>query len=333
MSFNSFQNTLEQLENAKNLQAETDFSDTIQDINDKASEETGFFGDIEKAGASVGGVVMGVKSLKGLYDKIQTLRKGKSDTEEKADDDIPQEDIDKAFGTEAEQNEPADWLDGVKQTETSDTDMLSSITDKVQDVVKQVTGADEQTVTDTPLEPSETTISDTELGSGTEPTTEPSGLGSGDIELAPLKGATQQPSTETDLEGFTGEGEGDAADVISNLTSKTVSGATDVLKGASTAAEEGAAETAGTIEETVGDVADAIPIVGPIIGTILQGIGIATAIGGVAAGIVGTLDVGAQQVKDTTAAQRTEQAAKMLPPADLAGKYAVSTSSALQQIN
>ena len=330
MSFNSFQNTLEQLENAKNLQAETDFSDTLQDINDKASEETGFFGDIEKAGASVGGVVLGVKSLKGLYDKIQTLRKGKSDTEETADDDIPQEDIDKAFGTEAEQNEPADWLDNATPTETSDTDMLSSITDKVQDVVKQVTGADEQTVTDTPLEPSETTIPDTEL---TQTTTEPSGLGSGDIELAPLKGATQQPSTETDLEGFTGEGEGDAADVISNLTSKTVSGATDVLKGASTAAEEGAAETAGTIEETVGDVADAIPIVGPIIGTILQGIGIATAIGGVAAGIVGTLDVGAQQVKDTTAAQRTEQAAKMLPPADLAGKYAVSTSSALQQIN
>ena len=309
MSFNSFQNTLEQLENAKNLQAETDFSDTLQDINDKASEETGFFGDIEKAGASVGGVVLGVKSLKGLYDKIQTLRKGKSDTEETADDDIPQEDIDKAFGTEAEQNEPADWLDNATPTETSDTDMLSSITDKVQDVVKQVTGADEQTVTDTPLEPSETTIPDTEL---TQTTTEPSGLGSGDIELAPLKGATQQPSTETDLEGFTGEGEGDAADVISNLTSKTVSGATDVLKGASTAAEEGAAETAGTIEETVGDVADAIPIVGPIIGTIL---------------------VGAQQVKDTTAAQRTEQAAKMLPPADLAGKYAVSTSSALQQIN
>ncbi len=376
MSFNSFQNTLEQLENAKNLQAETDFNETIQDINDKANEQTGLFGDIEKAGASVGGVVVAGKSIKSLYDKIQALRKGKAKAEpeeedniegssepsdfQKALDDDNFDEMRRILGKQSEAEAAPEAAPEAVEGEGEFTlegnpfniglkDVTDAIQDKVQQTVRQVTGQDEPTVTETPLEPK--TLEEPDTGLPIE-SSEPAGIGGGDIELAPVKGAVQQPSEETDLEGFTGEGEAveeeastSLGDVLSNLTSKVASGvsnATSAVKSATSGladaaaagAEEGAEElgAAGT-EELAGAAADFIPVIGPIIGTILQGIGIATSVGGIAAGIIGTADAGADQAKATTAAERTEQAAKDLPPANLAGEYAVGTSSLLQQIN
>ena len=71
---------------------------------------------------------------------------------------------------------------------------------------------------------------------------------------------------------------------------------------------------------------------GPILGMILEGVGIATSVGGIAAGVIGTADTGTAQQTATTAAETTLAQAKAMPT-DVAGKFAVSAQSALQQFN
>ena len=318
MSFNSFQNTLEQLNNAKNLRAEQEFNDTMADINEKAQEKTNLFGDIEKAGASLGGLVLGMKSVKGIYNKIQKIRKGKSTTEETEEtgDDLPE-----GLSREDYEGVISDFQDGVTQPSQA---------------TEEETEVPEPQVIETELAPTTTDVPSTELGTSQQ-TTEPFGRGEGDIEMRTM-GSDNQPSEEGADPSFTGEGEGltDAIDdVTPDLTSgltDAVSGATDAISGLASAGATAGAEGLSEGLETAGAVAEAIPGIGSIVGLVLEGAGVLAGIGGVATGIIGSDVASTAQEKATLQAQKAEQQAQALP-ADVAGRYAVSAQSALQQFN
>lgn len=237
------------------------------------------------------------------------------------------------------------------------SNLLSNLTNQgigaVRNTISNYTS--QPTVTETPLAQTEINIPDTEMGGGNFVTTEPSGLGSGDIELTDM-GSQNQPSTEgLDDEGFTGEGEiGDAedagdgiGDAISNIFSggiadtlnSATSGVTDALgdvaSGVSDIAEtatETGAEALSAGLESAGAVADAVGAatfgIGDIIGAIL-GIGgaIVGGVSAVAGGVSSAVSSGAEQTA-TSAAQQAERIGLANPP-DYAGKFGSGIQSAV----
>ena len=142
----------------------------------------------------------------------------------------------------------------------------------------------ETRATETPLEQSSTTIPETELGAGTEDTSEPSGFGGqydpsasgGNYEMSNQanKGLEDFPSVESD--GISaGEGIPSETGGISNITGSDTGLLTDI-------ATEGADVAADASTGLLAQVFDAIPIVGEVVGAVV-GIGAAVA-GGIEAG-------------------------------------------------
>ncbi len=143
--------------------------------------------------------------------------------------------------------------------------------------------------TETPLEQSTTTVPETELGAGTESTSEPSGFGGeydpsasgGNFEMSNQanKGLEDFPSVESD--GITaGEGAAEDPSVLSGAATDT-----GIDIGADVGAEVATDAAVVATDTAVGlgaQVLDAIPIVGEIIGAVV-GIGAAIA-GGIEAG-------------------------------------------------
>ena len=365
MSFNSFQNTIEQLNNAKNAAAETDFQDTLNQINDAANEQTSMFGDIEKAGASIGGVVVAGKTLKKMYTKFKGMldkKKGKKDDEE--DDEEGDEGattseptegsgiemtgttteigtpVDAPAPTMGEGEAPGDTL-GVAPDDLADERAGDFDEDDTTGFVEDTAGFEgaDEPITGTLSrniggrfegDPAGGLLERTDATTSELPEELTEGVG--DV------GEEATSGLESIISGVRGalSSAADAASgAISSATgavSGAVSSATGAVSSATEAAGETAAETAGTIEETAGEAVTAIPVVGPILGMILEGVGIATSVGGIAAGVIGTADTGTAQQTATTAAETTLAQAKAMPT-DVAGKFAVSAQSALQQFN
>jgi len=154
-----------------------------------------------------------------------------------------------------------------------------------------------------PLAQSETTIPDTELGAGTEPTSEPSGYGgefdpdaTANIELSNQANQGLEDFPEAPDEGVTTAAEGGEtadlssapADVPTQATAGIGDAAADAAaEGGEVAAEVGTdAAVAGL--ETAGAAFDTIPIIGDIIGGVL----------GIAGAVVGAVGA-ADAAKDT----------------------------------
>ena len=404
MSFNSFQNTIEQLNNAKNLAAEADFQDTLNQINDTANEQTSLFGDIEKAGASVGGVVVAGKTLKSMYTKFKGIvdknKKGKKDDTEEAD-----EEADDDVGEKAQVNEPTEGS-GIEMTGTTE-ELGTSVDAPAPTMGGGEAPGDTLAVAPDDLaseragdfdeEPEETAVDAPEatMGGGEAPgdtlAVAPDDLASeraGDF-ADNLEGADEQigdtlsrniagrfegdtsggllerTDATTDIPeeatfeatediGQTGEEASSGLESILSSVRSAIGGATDTATSAisgatdaatsalstasktassiTDAAAEGGSEIASEVEETAGAAVSEIPVIGPILGLVLEGVGIATSVGGIAAGVIGTADAGSAQQTATTAAEKTLAQAKALPT-DVAGKFAVSAQSALQQFN
>lgn len=370
MSFNSFQNTIEQLNNAKNLAAEADFQDTLNEINDTANEQSSLFGDIEKAGASIGGVVVAGKTLKSMYTKFKGIvdknKKGKKDDAEEAEDDND-------VGEKAQVNEPTE---GSQIEMTGTTEELGTPVDAPAPTM----GGGEapgDTLAVAPDDLASERAGDfdeeaEDLGGADEPIgdTLSRNVG-GRIEGDPAGGLLERTDATTDVPevteelGETGEEASSGLEGVIGSIRSAISGATDSISGAVSsatnaatsaisgatdaatsalstasktassitgAAAEGGSEIASEVEETAGAAVSEIPVIGPILGLVLEGVGIATSVGGIAAGVIGTADAGSAQQTATTAAEKTLAQAKAMPT-DLAGKFAVSAQSALQQFN
>jgi hypothetical protein len=204
------------------------------------------------------------KHLKNISDKIG----GKESNEESGEKNSTAE---KESPTEEEANPTGDSVERGNVPETS--------------AENPETGA-----TETPLEQSTTTVPETELGAGTEATSEPSGFGGeydpsasgGNFEMSNQanKGLEDFPSVESD--GITAEeGLPDESGGISGITGSDTGLDVGADVGAEVAVD--AADVAADTAIGVGaQVLDAIPIVGEIIGAVV-GIGAAIA-GGVEAG-------------------------------------------------
>lgn len=207
----------------------------------------------------------------------------------------------------------SDLMQGVK-------DIGGAVKDRVMQVVRQ---QQEPQVNETELAPAEGEIPEGEFDSGTYTTTAPSGRGTGDIELSEsVAKGTNQPSTETSDDGFTGTGD-DAADGVADLTGD-VEATTDAVADTTSAVTDAAA-TAGEIGataglETAGAALDATGIGAPI-GAILGIIGLVV---GSAATIGSTIAEGVSsggEQSDTKDAQTQEESDLANPP-DYAGKFA-----------
>lgn len=189
---------------------------------------------------------------------------------------------------------------------------MNELKGKVQDKVNDMKGNDnamergdsgvenpETGATETPLEQSSRTIPDTELGAGTEPTTEPSGYG-GEFDPSATSNTEMSNQANKGLEDFpeapddgvtTAAEGGETADLSSapaDIPTQATAGIGEAAtEGGEIAAEAGTdAAVAGL--ETAGGIFDAIPIVGDVIGAVL----------GIAGAVVGA--VGAADAADTT---------------------------------
>lgn len=234
----------------------------------------------------------------------------------------------KATGTDTEdlasglKGKASDALDSLKskignmkgQAESKMNDLRGNAQDKVNElrgnndsmdtgssaVENPETGAMER-----PLAQSETTIPDTELGAGTEPTTEPSGYG-GEFDPSATSNMEMSNQANQGLEDFPSvEGsdgisaaEGAAKDpsVLDSAPTDTGLAADDVGEAAGAAVGEAAevgAEVGGI--EATGAAFDAIPIIGDVIGGVL-------AIAGAVVGAVGAADAAkdTQETNDLT---------------------------------
>ncbi len=371
MSFN-IGDAIASIKSTRDAKIERDYQDSLNDIQEKYTGAIDVEGGVQKGGAVLLGVTGATKGVKDLWtkykqkvqdfkDKVKQFKEGKkgegkesdeadndADNDDVAEDtDIPQEDMDRAFGTEAEQNEPTDWLDGVIENQTTEEptgigefsieenpfdvggsdllqgvkDLGGAVKDRVMQVVRQ---QQEPQVGETELAPADGEIPETELGPGRIPSTEPSGRGSGDIELTD-RGTDNQPSMETDDAGFTGTGDAeeavdstanavaDTTDAVTNVASsagEVAAGATDAV---ATAAEVGGLEGAGAALDATGIGAP----IGAILGILGLVVGTATTIGSAVAEGVSTGD----EQSDTKDAQTAEETALANPP-DYAGKFA-----------
>jgi len=216
----------------------------------------------------------------------------------------------------------SDLMQGVK-------DFGGAVKDRVMQVVRQ---QQEPQVNETELAPAEGEIPDTELGAGRIPSTEPSGRGSGDIELT-ARGDNNQPSTETSDDGFTGTGD-DGADALADVTGD-VEATTDAVADTTSAVTDAAAtagDLAGTAAATAGDVAATAGLEGA--GAVLDATGIGAPIGAIL-GIIG-LVVGSAATIGSTIAEgvssggeqsdtkdaQTQEESDLANPPDYAGKFA-----------
>lgn len=365
MSFGSLNvgDALSNIKATRDASVERDFSDDLNDISTKYSGALDVEGNLEKFGGTALGFIGAVKGVndvvkkaKAKYKEFKEAKQKKQDETKEddadadEDDDIPQEDLDRAFGTQEEQDEPADWLDGAtpEEPQVADdptgigdfnieenpfegdlltdgrqflNDLVSSGKDRVQQIVNNY--KDQPQVGETELEQRTMDVPDTELDAGQITTSEPAGSGLGDIELAPVKGATQQPSTETDDAGFTGEGD-NVGEALGNATTDAdtagdlVSGTTEALTDAgstiaSTAADATAAglETAGAVSDSLGAVTFGIS---DIVGAILGIAGLAVGAGTTIAGAVGSAVSTGDEESEEQTAESDEKSALANPP-------------------
>lgn len=210
----------------------------------------------------------------------------------------------------------SDLMQGIK-------DIGSGIKDRVMQVVRQ---QQEPQVGETELAPAEGEIPSTELGSGTYTTSEPSGSGLGDVELSEsVAKGTNQPSTETDDAGFTGEGDeaADAGDAIADISGDvgetasavgdTAAAVTDAAAGVGEAVATGGLEAAGAALDATG--------VGAPIGAILGIIGLVVGTGATIGSTIAEGVSSGQEQSDTEKAQAQEESDLANPP-DYAGKFA-----------
>ena len=175
----------------------------------------------------------------------------------------------------------------------------------------------EPQVGETPLAPR--TIEDPDNPGQQLQTLEPSGRGSGDVEMTDI-GTNQQPSTEGPDPDFTGTGDAEETAETALDTGE------EIATGADTALETGL-ETGGAVAEALGPETFGI---GDIIGLIMQGIGFATAGGTAVAGLIGTDD--AEKDEQTEANQAKQQELQDLAtPPDVAGKFATAPVSSIQR--
>ncbi len=374
MSFN-IGDAIASIKATRDSKIERDYQDSLNDIQEKYTGAIDVEGGVQKGGAVLLGVTGATKGVKDLWtkykqkvqdfkDKVKEMKEGKKGEGKESDEadndadnddveadttDPPQEDMDRAFGTDAEQNEPTDWLDGVIENQTTEVeqptgigefsieenpfdvgggdllqgvkDFGGAVKDRVMQVVRQ---QQEPQVGETELAPADGEIPETELGAGRVPSTQPSGRGSGDIELTE-RGTDNQPSTETDDADFTGTGEAEeAVDSTANAVADTTDAVTDVASSAgevaagatdavATAAEVGGLEGAGAALDATGIGAP----IGAILGILGLVVGTATTIGSAVAEGVSTGD----EQSDTKDAQGAEETALANPP-DYAGKFA-----------
>lgn len=378
MSFGNFLNVGDALSNLKSTSdatIERDFTDDLNDISTKYSGALDVEGNLEKFGGTalgfigaVKGVSDVVKKAKAKYSEFKEKQQGKGkelDPDEDEDaGDVPEGNK----GTIAEDEDDTDANPTSEVAEPDDptgvgdfnieenpfegdlltdgrqflNDLVSSGKDRVQEIVGNF--KNQPKVGETELEPQSTEISSTELDAGEIPSTEPSGSGLGDIELAPIKGGTQQPSTETDDAGFTGEGDGgdavgdigealgDATTDAGETASGLVSGTTDALTSAGetiasvgSEAVAGGLESAGVVADSLGAVTFGISdIVGAILGIAGLAVGAGTTIGGAVSSAVSTGD----EQSDQTSAEAQEKTNLANPP-DYQGKVASGIQSSI----
>lgn len=219
-------------------------------------------------------------------------------------------------------------------------DLVSSGKDRVQEIVNNY--KDQPQVGETELEQRTIEVPDSELGGGEIPTSEPAGSGLGDIELAPVKGATQQPSTETDDAGFTGEGDApvdDVGEALGNATTDAgetagdlVSGTTEALTDAGSTIASTATEATAAGLESAGAVADSLGAVtfgvSDIIGAILGIAGLAVGAGTTIAGAVGSAVSTGDEESEEQSAEAQEKTDLANPP-DYQGRVASGIQSSV----
>lgn len=274
--------------NALNQLKNIDFQSQIAAFG-RAKDTFGSFASVGDGTLTTIGTFAGAKKLrsliKGMKNKGQEeggkQTEGKEDKANDADDEgISQEDMDKAFGTEAEQDEPADWLDGVfKERVSSDTPTAPEVPESsgpqniemqtfsdnnpeptgegVDDISEgrgiRTDPAEAQDFRETDLAPTETQVPDTELGAGRMTTSEPAGRGSGDVELTGEGGLDM--AEEGDLP-FTGTGMSRPGGSVEMQTFKTnVTEDPSLQQNIFADATEDVAKESGTIADKAGDIA------------------------------------------------------------------------------
>lgn len=177
-------------------------------------------------------------------------------------------------------------------------------------------GTDDIQYNETELQPTEVEIPNTEMGGGTQVTSEPSGTGVGDVELSEsVASAENQPSTEGADPDFTGEGEDVAEDVGEDVGESVAEG------GAEAGVEAGAEAGLGATLEAFGTAADATGF-GAVAGVILNIVGAAVLAGGIGVGIAGDISTANQEKEDTQNAQQqyNQQLQGAIP--GVAGRFA-----------
>jgi len=364
---------LSNIKAVRDAKIERDFNDQLTDIQEKYSGVIDTEQGIEKLGATTLGFVGTAKAVKDIYAKYKSKVKDLKDKlkskdeqedednlegpgEEEGDDvanDLPegfegtQEEYDEITGDVEAPAEDAELPEGIGDInipeDTFDIgpgditqalkDTFSNTRDQVMQRVRQIRGEDEPQFSERGLDETEIDVPQSELGGGSITTTEPSGVGSGDVELTDVPGAEQQPSLETGDEGFTGTGDS-ASDAIADLSGdvegisdavgNSVNAVSNVASSATSALTEGgSALLEGGIEggiEAAGAALDA-SVVGAPIGAILGIIGLiagtATTVGSAVAEGVSS---GKEQSETETAQDQEKQA--LANPPNYAGKFA-----------
>lgn len=346
---------LSNIKATRDATVERDFQDDLNDISTKYSGALDVEGNLEKFGGTTLGFIGAIKGVndvvkkaKAKYKQFKESKQKKQDGEDEEGDedeeagDIPEgnkgtiaeEDIDTTEPTSevAEADDPTgigdfnleeNPFEGDLFTDGRSflNDLVSSGSDRVQQIVGNF--RNQPQVGETELEPTTVDVPSTELGGGQITTSEPSGSGLGDVELAPI-GENQQPSTEGPDPDFTGEGNGNIGSAIDDAQSSVenavgnatsdagevagdlVSGTTDALTSAG--ADIGAAATDATAAglESAGAVADSLGAVtfgvSDIIGAILGIAGLAVGAGSTIAGAVSSaVTTGDEQSEEQTA--------------------------------
>jgi len=172
-----------------------DFKDKASDLKDKLTgkKKEGDEGDEEAEGEAEGetGGDEGGDFLSGIKDQVSGIKDQVSDQVSGLKDQVSDQ------VSELQQRVSGD---GGAKSDAPDGDIEMTEMNGDSDVVDGPSELNQ--VTDTPLDPTEINVPETELGSGTMTSTEPSGSASGDIEMQTF--SSDAPDAEADT--FTGTG-------------------------------------------------------------------------------------------------------------------------------
>ena len=351
---------------ARSQDIQKELSGKIETIDTTAQAATNMYNDIEKAGGTALGGIVGVKTVFSGYSKL----KAKYDA------------FKKSKSKETDGDDAAEGTDGVDEA-------TDGVSDTVSNTISDLsTGAENalSTAADTATTAATTAVSKVASTAGNLATNAVSkttttlqnmvgGGGGGakpdaEIEMTDMSKEAEEPLTDEqnqaqwgnkesapqedkmdfpddlpDEEGTVGDGTADASDIadtqdvsdVADITTDTTIEGANIPETLATggadagvaAGEEAALDTAGGLLEATSELDFGI---GAVVGLVLQGIGFLVSGATVVGGIVGSDDAENTQETDTRTAE-TQATDEGNTPLDVMGKFATQSTSRLQQIN